>query len=186
MGPRAGLGVSEKRNSLAPTEFRTPDRPARNEPLHPLSHQISTSQRGEELPQPQPMNISPHTGCSGIYILLCKRRRIAPATTDEYFITYRVFWYLHPTLHSPQYGRGLDVQALWPILVPEGLFFRCIIVPAIRFEVSAVQVHRQTWRFDSSHGHTNRMPGHAVGHLHTDSAAVRYRSDYTGEKDSWA
>ena len=34
--------------------------------LHP-----SISQRGEGLPQPQPIHISPHTGCSGVYIRLC-------------------------------------------------------------------------------------------------------------------
>jgi len=64
----------EKMYSLAPTEFRTPDRPARNEPLNPLSHHINISQRREELPQPQPIHpihISPQTGCSGIYIRLC-------------------------------------------------------------------------------------------------------------------
>ena len=48
----AGLDVLEVRYSLAPTEFRTPDRPARNKSLNPLSHRISISQRGEELPQP--------------------------------------------------------------------------------------------------------------------------------------
>jgi len=74
-------------------------------------------------------------------------------------------------LHSPQHRRGLDVQALLPIVVPEGLFFTCVILlPAIRFQVFVVQVHRQTRRLDSSHGHTDRVPGHAVGHLHTNSA----------------
>ena len=56
------------RYSLAPTEFRTPDRPARNKSLHPLNHLISMSQRGEELPQPQQIHNLPHTECSGVYI----------------------------------------------------------------------------------------------------------------------
>jgi len=70
VGSRAGLDILGKRNSVASTDFRTPNRPASNEPLQPLSHDINTSQRDEELPQPLPIYISPHTGCSGIYIQL--------------------------------------------------------------------------------------------------------------------
>ena len=50
-----------------------------------------------------------------------------------------------------------------------------------------MQIHRQTWRLDSTHGHTDRVPGHAVGHLHTNfgTAVVRLTGKIAGPERDW-
>ena len=54
-----------------------------------------------------------------------------------------MFWKVQLTLHSPEHRRGLDVEALLLVVVPDRLVFRCIIMlPAIGFVVSVLQVGR--------------------------------------------